>query len=182
VKKKIPIPEEQLIDHLKNKDDKAFELLYDNYAAALLGIISRIVKEEGEAENLLQDTFVKIWINIDQYDTSKGRLYTWMLAIARNSAINFVRTQKKPDTETIQNHESWVYTSSTSVEQTGANHVGVREQVSKLDEKLRVIIELIYYMGYTQKEVAAKLKLPLGTVKTRTRTALQHIRGFIGDL
>ncbi len=179
---KAPIPEEKLIVYLKHKDEKAFELLYDNYAGALLGIISRIVKEEEEAENVLQDTFVKIWLNFDRYDSSRGRLFTWMMAIARNSAINFLRIHKNNITEPIHNHESWVYNSSTSVELTEVNYIGVREQVSRLDEKLRVIIELIYFMGYTQKEVADKLKLPLGTVKTRTRTALQHIKGFIGNL
>ncbi len=177
----MPISEAHLIARLKAKDEKAYELLYDNYAPALLGIIAKIVKDEEEAENLLQDSFVKIWLKIGQYDPTRGRLFTWMLNISRNTALNYIRSNHLPEPESIQTIESWVYIEKTSFEMTELNSLGIRELIQKLDKKLLVIIDLIYYLGYTQQEVAEKLKLPLGTVKTRTRTALQQIRGYIKE-
>lgn len=179
---KLPISEELLVGMLKTKDAKAFELLYDHYAYSLLGIITRIIKNEEEAENLLQDSFVKIWLNIGQYDASRGRLYTWMLNICRNTSLNYLRSHQFPVPIPIQNIENGVYSESTSFEHTELNYIGVGEVVQKLDKKLRDIIDLIYFLGYTQQETADKLKIPLGTVKTRTRTALQLIRGHIKDI
>ena len=178
---KLPISESLLTARLKARDEKAYELLYDYYAPALLGIIIKIVKSEEEAENLLQDAFVKIWLKIGQYDASRGRLFTWMLNISRNTALNYIRSHHLPEPDSIQNVESWVYSDRTSFEMTELNSIGIREMVQKLDKKLLVIIDLIYYLGYTQQEVAEKLDLPLGTVKTRTRTALQLIREYLKE-
>ena len=87
------ISEEQLVSLLKAHNKVALNLLYDNYAAALYGVIMRITKSQHHAENILQDTFIKIWKSIDSYDSNKGRFFTWMLNIARNSAIDFVRSK-----------------------------------------------------------------------------------------
>ena len=87
--------EEELLNLLKNKDGNAFSYLYDNYSAALYGVILRILKQdEGAAEDILQDAFMKIWSKMAMYDASKGTLFTWMLNIARNSAIDALRTVK----------------------------------------------------------------------------------------
>ncbi len=124
---------------------------------------------------------MKIWLKIGQYDEAKGRLFTWMLNVCRNTALNYIRSHHYPEPESIQTLDSWVYTEQTAFEHTELNYIGVWEMVQKLDRKLREVVDLIYYLGYTQQEVADKLGLPLGTVKTRTRTALQQIRGFIKD-
>jgi RNA polymerase sigma factor (sigma-70 family) len=181
VKKKIPIPEDQLISRLQAKEEKAFELLYDYYADSLLGIISRIVKEQEEAENLLQDTIIKIWLHIDQYSASKGRLFTWMINIARHTAINHLRSHQNQKISSIQNQEAGVYSEAVSVDPVEMNHIGIRETVQQLDKKLKDVIDLIYYLGYTQQEVADRLGMPLGTVKTRTRTALLQMRELLKE-
>ena len=172
--------ENELIKGLQAHDEKAFSLLYDSYSPALLGIIAKIVKDEAEAENLLQDSFVKIWKNINQYDAAKGRLFTWLLNIARNTALNFLRSAHYFEQGEIQNLESVVYTETVKTELTEVNYIGVSETVQKLDPKLKQVIHLIYYLGYTQQEVSEQLNLPLGTVKTRTRMALQLLRGYFG--
>lgn len=179
--KKIPISEDELVRGLQSRDEKAFALLYDNYSPALLGIIAKIVKEEAEAENLLQDSFVKIWKNIGQYDASKGRLFTWLLNIARNTALNFLRSPHFFEKGEIQTLESIVYTETVQTELTEVNYIGVGETVQKLDPKLKQVIHLIYFLGYTQQEVSEKLNLPLGTVKTRTRMALHQLRVYFGQ-
>lgn len=177
--KKLNLNEHDLVVGLKGRDDKAFSLLYDHYAPTLLGIICKIVKDQAEAENILQDVFVKIWRNIHQYDAEKGRLFTWMLNIARNTAINFLRANHFSDTIEIQNVENTVHKQTVSIEpQAHLNTIGINESVQQLDVKLKKIIELIYYQGHTQQEVAELLDMPLGTVKTRTRLALQQLRKF----
>lgn len=181
MKSQLPISEEDLIRGLIARDERIFALLYDHYSHALLGIILKIVKNEAEAENLLQDCFVKIWKNCHQYDSTKGRLFTWLLNIARNTALNFLRSAHLVEHVEIQEADTPVYTNKISVEITNVNYIGVNETVQLLDPKLRQIIDLIYYLGYTQQEVSQKLNLPLGTVKTRTRMALKQMRVYLGQ-
>lgn len=170
------IGEVDLIVGLQNKENKAFAVLYDNYAPALLGIIVKIVRDEDEAENLLQDAFVKIWRNIHQYDATKGRLFTWILNIARNTAINYLRSSHYSVGKEIQSIDNPVSIQTAYSENIDVNYIGVAETVEKLEPKLKQIIDLIYFMGYTQQEVSEKLDMPLGTVKTRTRMALLQLR------
>lgn len=173
--------ETELIAGLWNKENKAFAVLYDNYSPALMGIIMKIVRDEPEAENLLQDCFVKIWRNIHQYDATKGRLFTWILNIARNTAINYLRSSHYSASQEIQNIESPVSIETAHTEPDAVNYIGVAESIEKLEPKLKQIIDLIYFLGYTQQEVSEKLDLPLGTVKTRTRMALLQLRKYFSN-
>ena len=181
LKLRLPISEEDFLKGLLARDEQAFALLYDHYSHALFGIILKIVKNEADAENLLQDSFVKIWKNIHQYDASKGRLFTWLLNIARNTALNFLRSAHLFEQVEIQTAETDVYTEVIKVEMLAVNYIGVSETVQKLEPKLRQVIDLIYYLGYSQQEVSEKLNLPLGTVKTRTRMALKQLRAYLGQ-
>ena len=107
--KKNPFTEEELVSLLKNKDANAYNVLYDNYSSALYGIVSRIIPAEEIAQDLLQDVFIKIWKNIEKYDTSKGRLFTWMLNIARNSAIDYSRSKQFKLENKIHDIDNSVY-------------------------------------------------------------------------
>jgi RNA polymerase sigma-70 factor (ECF subfamily) len=173
---KLTNTEEELVNGLKARSQQAFASLYDNYSAAMLGIINTIVNNVDESENLLQDSFIKIWKNIHRYDAAKGRLFTWLLTICRNTAFNFLRSRENFTKIEIQNDSNGVYTERLTCEPVHLNYIGVGKEVEKLDEKHRVVINLIYFWGYTQQEVAEKLSLPLGTVKTRTRAALQILK------
>ncbi len=175
--KKINYTEEELVSLLKNKDMVAYNALYDNYSAALYGVIARVVPAEEIAEDILQDVFVKIWKSIESYDKTKGRLYTWMLNIARNSSIDYARSkQSKLDTK-IQDIDNSVYEvnkqTSTAM---NTDTIGVKEEVVKLKDDYRILIDLIYFKGYTQEETAKQLNIPLGTVKTRVRAAIIELR------
>lgn len=161
---------------LQAKSPEAYASLYDNYSSAMLGIIYNIVNNMEDAENLLQDSFVKVWTNIHRYDMTKGRLFTWLITICRNTALNFLRSRENISNMEIPDAENSVYTHKLATEPVHLNYIGVGKEVEKLDEKHRVVINLIYFWGYTQQEVAEQLNLPLGTVKTRTRMALQILR------
>jgi len=182
MKKILPVPEDELVAALKARSQKAYSVLYDNYAPSLLGIICKIVNDIDEAENLLQDTFMKVWQYIDTYDASRGRLFTWLLNIARNTAINFLRSKRNVEHTDIQTIADGVDTDRNAItDSVNISHIGIADKVAGLDPKLRQMIDLIYFEGYTQQEVADHLKMPLGTVKTRTRMALQQLKDLFSD-
>jgi RNA polymerase sigma factor (sigma-70 family) len=174
---KIKYTEEELVSLLKNKDVSAFNALYDNYSAALYGVITRIIPAEEIAQDVLQNVFIKIWKSFESYDQGKGRLFTWMLNIARNSAIDYSRSKQfKIDTK-IQDIDNSVYeiNQRTSTKM-NVDTIGVKEEVTKLKDDYKILIDMIYFGGYTQEETAKELNIPIGTVKTRVRAAIKQLR------
>lgn len=164
---------------LRQDDKSAVSLLYDNYSDALFGVILRIVNQEALAEEILQDTFLKIWKYRESYDESKGRFFTWMLNIARNTAIDQTRlksfSQKNQD---IDNVVSII--DSREQENFNVDAIGIRELIEKLPEEHRSIIDLVYFKGYTHIEASEVLSIPLGTLKTRLRLAIIQLRKTFG--
>lgn len=162
------------------KSERGFHTFYNKYCGALYGVIIKLVKRNDTADDLLQDTFVKIWKHIDGFDNSKGTLYTWMLNIARNHAIDYLRssTYKKQllqveidlfshCTDSIGN----VTSNSCAIEFTDFKYKALQ-----LDPKYTEVIDLIYFYGWTQEQTAEILKLPLGTIKTRARKGLSLLK------
>ena len=167
------------IPKLLSGDESAFAELYDSYSPMLFGIIARIVKDEEDAANLLQDCFVKIWRNMHGYDPRKGRLATWLINIARNTAIDFTRSKFYSQKRKNQNIENIVnYESAMTTEHLPIETLGLRQLVKKLTPVCRQIIEWMYFDGYTQQEIADTFDIPLGTVKSRSRLALKELRVF----
>lgn len=165
---------EALVSRLKAGDQGAFAEMYDRYTAALNGVISRIVRDDEAAQDVLQDSFVKVWKNIHTYDSGKGSFFTWMLNIARNTSIDSLRKLKKEGRTEIQNWETTV--GILGAVQQNINTIGLTSIVDKLPKEQKLMIEYIYFNGYTQQEVADELEMPLGTVKTRTRLAMRELR------
>ncbi|MBO0950073.1 RNA polymerase sigma factor [Fibrella forsythiae] len=183
MKRSSPLSDESvLVDQLLKRDDKAFQWLYEHYSAALYGVLLKIVREEEQAQDLLQDVFVKIWNNLSSYDTQKGRLFTWMLNIARNTAIDSIRSGKamsRPaSAQTISTDDEGTYTVDRqySVAPENTDFIGLKDVVDKLRPDRKQLIDLVYFNGYTHEEAAEELSLPLGTVKTRIRSALQELK------
>jgi RNA polymerase sigma factor (sigma-70 family) len=172
-----PIPEAELIAGLKSKNPSALDYLYEHYSGALYGIISRIVKREEVAEEILQDVFLKIWDRIGSYDPSKGRLFTWMLNIARNQAIDKTRSKeasKAKKTDDIDYLVNKIDNREHSELQVDA--IGLKDVLDKLPEEQRFVVNTLYLKGYTQSELADEFGIPLGTVKTRLRLAMISLR------
>ena len=170
--------EEKIVQQLQTQQQDVVGYLYDNYGPALFGVAFRIVRSKELAEQVLQDAFLKIWRNGASYDSKKGKLFTWMLNITRNTAIDATRTNyyqfysKSEDVTALYATES-----SESIR---PELIGVRDVVQQLDEKYRVLIEKIYFEGYTQQEVEQELGIPLGTIKTRLRAAVEQLRTKFG--
>ncbi|MBL0047126.1 MAG: sigma-70 family RNA polymerase sigma factor [Bacteroidetes bacterium] len=171
------IAEETLVELLKQQNTKAFGILYDNYSAALYGIILRIVTTQEIAEDVLQEAFLKIWKNFSQYDSGKGKLFTWMVNLTRNLAIDKVRSKdfsNNTKNQAIDPIVSFVdFKSNTSQ---NPDLIGLKTLVEALDPEQKKLIDLLYFGGFTQVEVSEKLGIPLGTVKTRARMALLNLR------
>lgn len=165
---------------LKSRDQNAFTYLYDNYAGALNGIITRMVEDAQLAEDILQDAFVKIWNNFGQYDTTKGRLFTWMINITRNLTIDTLRSKGYKKQQKISQDENSVSTyQDRSYSAEKFDTIGLRKQLQNLKPDQKVIIDLAYFNGYTQDEISKEMGIPLGTVKTRMRTAIIELRKLI---
>lgn len=179
---KLKYTEEELVALVRDRNTEAFKSLYDNYSAALYGVVLKVVEIEEQAQDILQDTFVKIWKNFSSYDASKGKLFTWMLNIARNTAIDSLRSKQGKMESKIQSIDDSVYqvNAQTNVT-TSVDQIGLKDVLKKLKNEHLILIELVYFKGYTQDEISKELNMPLGTVKTRIRTALNQLREILKE-
>jgi RNA polymerase sigma-70 factor (ECF subfamily) len=169
--------EEELVALLKQQSRDAFNYLYQHYSAVLYGVIVRVINDEQTAQDVLQEVFVKIWNNISAFNAEKGRIYTWMINIARNAAIDKLRSKGEIMKSKIHTGEDVVYNVQKGLkteQQTDA--IGLREMVGALKPEYNTIVQLAYFKGYTLDEIAKTLDIPLGTVKTRMRHAIQLLR------
>lgn len=171
------IGEQELITLLQRRDRDAFALLYDRYAAALYGAILRVVHQEALAEDVLQETFVKVWGACESYSPAKGKLFTWLIAIARNAALDLVKSKGYNNAAKNDSLEDVAHVVDHQTGQSrNMDTVGLVEIVETLKPEHQELIDLIYFQGYTQLETAQTLCLPLGTVKTRLRAAVMALR------
>jgi RNA polymerase sigma factor (sigma-70 family) len=173
--------ERDLVSLLKEKNSKAFNYLYDHYSAALFSIIRQIIGNADLANDVLQEVFVNIWRKIDSYDATKGRLFTWMLNIARNASIDTLRSKNYQNTQKNQALPDDVNNMSSGLQVVQANvdNIGLRKILEKLKPEQRILIEMAYFKGYTHEEIAQIENIPLGTVKTRIRNALLQLREYL---
>jgi len=147
-------------------------VLYDMYSGTLYGVVLQIVKIEETAEDVLQEAFVKIWNSCDNYDAAKGRLFTWMINICRNQAIDTIRS-KQHRISNVTEDITAISRSGFSTDEFKPEHIGVREIVENMNPEQKQVIDLMYFKGLTQSEIAEAYNIPLGTVKTRARSAVK---------
>ncbi len=146
----------------------------------MFGVINRIVQSEEIANDVLQEAFVKIWKNLPFYTREKGTLYTWMLNICRNMAIDTVRSKQYKNETQNQSIEDFVsVVDQTEQLQSKVDHIGLRKVLDKLKPEHLILINKVYFEGYTQEEVSKELGIPHGTVKTRIRAAILQLRGIL---
>ena len=169
-------PGRNLLEGVCRSDQSAIASLYDQYSTALFGVIIRIVRDEARSEEALQDTFVKIWRNAASYDASKGRVFTWMLNIARNTALDVVRSADFRNSAKVRPIESHVYRTGSNDLGDKMDQIGVDKILQTLPPEQREVIDMAYYQGWTQQEIADRTGTPLGTVKSRTRAAFCQLR------
>lgn len=170
----------QLVAKFQQKDIKAFEKLYEMYEKSMHGVIFSIVRNNEIAEEVLQDVFIKAWHNADSYSSDKGRIFTWLLNIARNAAIDMTRSKAFKNSKENLNSSIFVDILETNDNfDARLDLARIKNMLSSLKEKCITLVELLYFKGYTQKEASDELKIPLGTVKTNNRKCISELRNLI---
>ncbi len=175
--RKISLSEDELVLALRNREKIAVEALYDMYSSSLYGVIVRIIIDTDTAEDVLQDTFVKIWHSFSSYSAEKGRLFTWMVNIARNLAIDKIRSKDFKNhnkNQELENNVTFIDEQRNTVY--NPELLGIKDLVGTLKPDQKSILDLVYFKGYTHVEAADELGIPLGTIKTRLRTAVLQLR------
>jgi RNA polymerase sigma factor (sigma-70 family) len=172
--------DDALLLRIANHDARALAELYDRHASLLFALIVRILRDRGEAEDALQDVFLRIWQRADTYNPVFGTPVAWLVRIARNRAIDRLRrVNASPIAEPVAAAEREIAAPSPAPDQAamaGQQHMAIVGAMSLLQPDERTLIEHAFFEGYTQTELAAKFALPLGTVKTRIRRGMQTLR------
>lgn len=175
----------ELARRLKNRDPKAMAELYDRYGRLTFALIFRIVRNEAVAEDLVQETFLRVWNRVQAFNHEKGALGSWVLAVARNRAIDYLRSVESRMTQSafeLEKLEHPALFSNFEANILNMDRVrALRGAFEKLTPNQRLVLELAYYEGLSQTEMAERLKQPLGTVKTWVRTALKLLRDELGE-
>lgn len=166
--------EKKIVSLLEQEDKKAISIIYENYSSALYGVILKITLNEALAEDALQESFVKIWKYAKKYDSKKAKLFTWMYRIARNTAIDKLRSHNLKFTKEVQISDSNVYKLST--DSLNQDTIDLKKHVANLESKYQVVLNALYFEGMTQQEASEELKIPLGTIKSRLKIGLRELK------
>ena len=172
---------EVLVERFQKKDVTAVQKLHGIYSENICDVINTIVRNDDLAQEICQDVFVKIWNNAEQYSMSKGRFFTWILNIARNAAIDEVRSKSYKNSKKNLSADYFVgILEHGNDTDTTVDTIGLKKLVKNLKDKCIQIIDLLYFKGYTQREASEELDIPLGTVKTRNRNCISQLRENMG--
>jgi RNA polymerase sigma-70 factor, ECF subfamily len=172
-----------LIQRMATGDRDAFARFYDRYAALVLTFATRLLEVRADAEDLLQEVFLQVWRQAKSYDQARGSPEAWITTITRSRAIDKLRSRRRRGESAGSPQVSSPLDGVRKVESGAAEseaRLTVHGALAQLPEAQRVVLELAYFDGFTQSEIAARLGEPLGTVKTRLRTGLERLRGFLG--
>jgi len=174
----------ELFQRISNRDSKALESLYDRYSPVLYTLVKRIVAEKSNAEEILADIFVIIWQKSSMFDINSGNLYSWLINLARNKALDFIGRERSLITEeyndeyenkfVIPNLSSLI--PSNDLDKTFNDREKIYSAVHSLTEAQQYVLSLAYYDGLSESQIAAKLNIPLLTVKSKIRVALNSVK------
>ena len=171
--------EKHIVELLGERNEKAISLLYDHYGDTLFGVAYKVVRDEELAQDILQESFVKIWRKSDTYDSSKAKLFTWLFRITRNTAIDKLRSSNTKMEKEIQMDVSDVY--NLGVESIKPEFLDIRENLEKIEQKYQIVLDALFFQGMTQQEASDELDIPLGTIKSRLKIGLRELRKIYGS-
>ncbi|QKS70390.1 sigma-70 family RNA polymerase sigma factor [Paenalkalicoccus suaedae] len=178
----------QLYEQLRSGDKASLEALYDKYEKLLYSFAYKMVRDPGAAEEVVQEVMIKLWRGIGDYAADKGKFSSWLLTITRNTAIDYLRKQKRVKSEEVHQEFDTADTQQSVEELVEWKEQGdrLRQAMKHLKHEQQVIIEMFYFKGYSQRMIADEVDIPLGTVKGRIRLALKNLRNQLyqerGDL
>lgn len=170
--------ENHIVELLQERNDKAISLLYEHYGDTLYGVAHKVVRDEELAQDVVQESFVKIWKKADSYDPTKAKLFTWLFRITRNTAIDKLRSANTKSDKEIQMDVSDVYKLGT--EGINPDLLDVQDNLDKLDLKYQIVLDALFFQGMTQQEASDELDIPLGTIKSRLKIGLRELKKLYG--
>jgi RNA polymerase sigma-70 factor, ECF subfamily len=180
-----PAPDSALVERMMAGDEGALAALYDRYSGMIFAMLVRILRDQHAAEEVLQDLFLQLWRTASHFDASRGSLPAWLMVIGRNRAISRLRSRARYEMhDDIDAFPANALASSVNIEDETQRALLVqklRAAMSALPREQREAVELAYFEGMTQTEIAAKTGSPLGTVKSRVRTAMQSLKELFDD-
>ena len=179
----LPDDPTYLLQRMADGDRDAFRRFYDRYASLVFTFAHRLLGSQADAEDLLQEVFLQIWRQAQSYNPVRGSPEAWLITMTRSRAIDRLRSIRRRDMNILTPDEPSRVEAMASVEcptQASEARLTVQGVLAKLPEAQRLVLELAYFDGLTQTEIAARLGEPLGTVKTRIRAGLERLRGFLG--
>lgn len=169
-----------LVEQIRAGDRQALERLYDAYAGMVYGVVLKMIRDEELAQEIVQNVFLRLWKNIDKYDEAKAKISTWIINIARNRIIDEIRSKNFKNQQENQSLDYSVNEGelggSTEMK---VNAIGPKSMINKLRSEQKLLLELVYFGGYTHEEAAKELNIPLGTVKTRIRSSILELRKIL---
>jgi RNA polymerase sigma-70 factor, ECF subfamily len=174
----------ELVERLQRRDPQALAELYDRYGRLAYSLIVRVVRDGALAEDLVQETFLRVWNRAQAFDAQRGALGPWLMAVARNRAIDYLRSAGGRGRNALELEEADHPSLYTNMERdllASDKARMIRAALEKLAPNQREVIELAYFEGLTQTEMAERMGQPLGTVKTWVRTALKNLREEFGE-
>lgn len=175
--RKLRLSEDKLVEGLKNMDGGAMSALYQMYSESLYRVISTIVVIEEVAQDLLQETFIKIWKSFKQYDPGKGRLYTWMARLARNLSIDYLRSVNYRNYSVSEDlSESTQLIDQTFQVSYNPELIGVKDMTRILNEDQKLALDLVYFKGYTHVQAAEELNITVGILRSRLQSSIIELR------
>jgi RNA polymerase sigma-70 factor, ECF subfamily len=172
-----------LIRQVANRDRDAFSELYDRFSSLVFALALRMLRVRSDAEDLLQEVFVQIWRQAESYSAERGSPEAWIINIARSRAIDKIRSIRRREKSFVLTDDPARAESSDNVESSAAEseaRLTMNSALANLPEAQRKVLELAYFDGLTQTEIADRLAEPLGTVKTRMRSGIQRLRDILG--
>ena len=172
--------EAHIVQLLKEGDERAVSLIYDNYANALYGVAFKITKNEALAQDAVQESLIKIWKKAGKYDAKKAKLFTWLFRITRNTAIDKLRSANIRNNREIQIDVSDVY--NLGVAGIKPEHIDVPDHIHRLDEKYQEVLNALFFEGMTHQEASEALDIPLGTIKSRLKIGLRELRKVFNSI
>jgi RNA polymerase sigma-70 factor, ECF subfamily len=172
-----------LLQQIASRDRDAFRRFYDRYATLAFTFALRLLGSQSDAEDLVQEVFLQVWRQAQTYSAERGSPEAWLITITRSRAIDKLRSRRRRDMVTLSPDEPLRGTGGAQMEhptQASEAKLTVQGVLARLPEAQRLVLELAYFDGLTQSEIAARVGEPLGTVKTRMRAGLERLRGFLG--
>jgi RNA polymerase sigma-70 factor (ECF subfamily) len=170
--------EKHIVELLHEGDEKAISLLYEHYGDTLYGVAYKVVRDEELAQDILQESFIKIWNKAHTYDPAKAKLFTWLFRITRNTSIDKLRSLSNKAAKEIQIDVSDVY--NVGEENIRPELIDMKKQLERIEPKYQIVLEALFFEGMTQQEASEELGIPLGTVKSRLKIGLRELRKIYG--